>query len=128
MTEPNQQQTNPPNPQQPHAATQPDSAQQQQARPPVVVQAADHSGTNERLNALEQTLSGLPERIVNSFREATQPAQPPVNQGGNQGQQPGTNQNPSASAPAPPAGVEQQATGGTGARRGSRFAEWWFRK
>lgn len=124
MTEP----TNPPNPQQPHAASQPDNATQQQAsRPPVVVQQPDN-GANERLSALEQTIRGLPERIVDSFREATQPAQPPANQSGSGAQQPGTNTNPSSAAPAPPAGVEQQATGGTGARRGSRFAEWWFRK
>jgi len=127
MTEP---QTNPPNPQQPHAASQPDNATQQQAsRPPVVVQQADTSGTNERISALEQTIRGLPERIVDGFREATQPAQPPAaSQSGSGAQQPGTNANPSSAAPAPPAGVEQQATGGTGARRGSRFAEWWFRK
>lgn len=139
MTDPNGQQTNPPNPQPPHASNQPDNSQQQQAsRPPVVVQSGpDNSELNNRMSSIEQTLRGLPETFVNAFREATQPAQQPasqqgqvqqVHQNGNQGgsgaQQPGTNQNPSA--PPPPGNMEQQTTAGTGVKGPSRVAKWFF--
>jgi hypothetical protein len=122
MTEP---QTNPPNPQPPHAPTQPEPQQQQQQRPPVVVPPVDNSGLVERVNEMGRTLAGLPEQIVNSFREATQPAQAPAQppqqpapqpqQGGQQNQPPGTNNNP------PPASQPETARG----PKVSRFARWW---
>lgn len=120
-----------PNAQPPHSANQPDPGQQQQ-RPPVVVNAApDNRELTTRMNELAQTVSGLPEAIVNFFREATQPAVDPQqtvqtgNAGGSGAQAPGSTNTP----PAPPASVEQQVTGGNAAgRKPSRFAAWWYKR
>lgn len=130
MTTPNTDGTNPPNAQPPHAETQPTAPPQQQ-RQPVVVQTQDTSGLTERMNGLAQTVAGLPEQIVHAFREATQPAQAPVQQtpaqqantstGGSGAQAPGTNQNPSTDSP--PASVEKSS-----GPKVSRFAKWWYTK
>lgn len=127
MSTPTPQPSNPPNAQPPHAANQPETPPQN--RPPVVVQTSDNSDTTNRLSSLEQTIRGLPEAIVNSFREATQPAvepqtPPPVgNAGGSGAQAPGSNNIP----PNPPDTMEKQVTGGTAAKPG-RFASWWFKR
>lgn len=130
MTTPDQNATNPTNAQPPHAETQPTAPPQQQQRQPVVVQTQDNSGLTERMNGLAQTVAGLPEQIVHAFREATQPAQAPVQQtpaqqantstGGSGAQAPGTNQNPGTDSP--PASVEKSGP------RVSRFAKWWYNK
>lgn len=73
-----------------------------------------------------RTLAGLPEQIVNGFREATQPAQQPAQQtpvqqaqqGGQQQQAPGTNQNP-----APETGAAPKS-----GPKVSRFASWWYKQ
>lgn len=124
-TPPEPQATNPPNAQPPHVTPEPQ-------RPPVIVQPqAPDTGLADSVRTMANQLAGLPEQIVNSFREATQPAQQPqpdqpsqaaTNQSGSGAQPPGS------SAPPPPASATQQVTGGTGAKSGSRFADWWFKR
>lgn len=130
MTTPDpNQQTNPPNPQPPHAATQPD-VQPQQPRTPVVVQTTDN-GLSERVAEMGRVLQGLPEQIVNGFREATQPAQQPtqqtpvqqVQQGGQNTQAPGTSNNPPTSDT-----PNQPATSPKDGPKVSRFAAWWYKR
>lgn len=127
-------QTNPPNPQPPHAATQPSTGEQQQRTPVIINQ--DNSDLAARVNELGRTLAKMPEQIVNSFREATQAAQAPqqqtpvqqVQQGGQNTQAPGTDNNPtSPSTPSQGAQANDSGTSRNGPKV-SKFASWWYKR
>jgi hypothetical protein len=129
MSTPVPDQSNPTNAQPPHATSQPDN-QQQQSHQPVVVNAPD-AGLAQRVNEMGRTLAALPEQLVNAMREATQPAQAPaqqtpvqqLQQGGQNAQQPGTDNNPQ-NAPDKPAETGTSTKG----PKVSRFASWYYKK
>lgn len=123
----NQNQQN--NQQQSQSGQTPQTTQTQpQTHQPVVVQAPSQE-QNQFFTKLVETLETLPEKVVDSFREAV-PQNPPAQQ--NQGQQnvqtgnnpPATNQ-PTAT----PSNVPQSDQGQQAQQGGKKtFADWWFGK
>lgn len=115
MSYPSQgQETNPPAqqvPPQQAPAQQPPQYQPQQQRQPVIVNTTDNqqlSALSAQLNNVVDQIAGVPERLVQAFREAQPPTAPPQQQQippqqqQQQPQQPGTGL--SAAPPATPPG------------------------
>lgn len=130
MTTPeqNNQQTdaNATNAQPPHANTQPSSND----RTPVVVNTAASNDVNNQLSNLARTVAGLPEQIVNGFREATQRANEQVQQTPSQvaQQTPQTSQQGGQNTQAPGSDNTATESAPKSGPKVSRFASWWYRK
>lgn len=115
--DPNAQPSNQPPPvHQPHPETP--------QRPPVIVQNSGDSDLTRQIHSavtdLGNKLSGLPESIVHSFREATNTTPPAAPTG----QQPSTPQAQTAAQNTPPS--QQTTPPPAQPKQGNAFTRWWF--